>query len=206
LYRVDAVTGATTGQMELPKPCGHAGGIARGPGDKIFVADTHAVFEIAVATPPSASIGTIVSTVKLTGKLKGSFAAGSADAIWLGAYERSGGARLYKVPFAALKGSIDETIAATSVPLPDLAQGAAFDRAGRLWITRSGSKFGQLVELDATTGVAKATYAMPIGVEDLSFDAQGGLWTLSEAGSKRWSGWADFYPMILRYDVNTLKK
>ena len=205
LYRLDTVTGAVTGQLDLPAGCGHAGGLARGPAGRLYVADTRAVFEITIANPPTAAIGVVSKTTKLSGKLKGSFAAGSADAIWLGSYERTEPATLYKIPFAALGGTAGEDAATASVVLPSLAQGAAFDRAGRLWVTRSGSKFGELLQLDPKSGAVLATYAMPAGVEDVSFDADGRLWTLSEAGSKRWLQWPGFYPFVLQYDVTKLK-
>ncbi len=206
LYRLDPASGAMTGTLDLPPACGHAGGLARGPKGQIYVVDTHTVFAVAVASPPVATIGRIVGTTKLTGALKGSFAAGGADALWLGAYERGEGARLFKVPFAKLSGVIDERAATENIGLPTLAQGAAFDRAGRLWITRSGSKFGELLEIAPLTGAVVATYTMPAGIEDLSFDADGGLWTLSEAGSKRWSGWTEHFPIVFRLDVAKLRK
>lgn len=206
LYRLDAATGAVIGQLDLPAACGHAGGLAKGPAGRLYVADTRVVFEIAIAKPARASIGTVAKTTKLTGKVKGSFAAGAADAIWLGGYERTEFATLYKIPFTALHGTAGDGAATAKVTLPTHAQGAAFDGAGRLWITRSGSKFGQLLQLEPTSGAVLATYVMPAGVEDLSFDADGRLWTLSEAGTKRWSAWPDFYPLVLQFDVAKLKK
>jgi hypothetical protein len=46
---------------------------------------------------------------------------------------------------------------------------------------------------------------MVIGIEDLGFDADGKLWAVSEAGSKRWSKWAKTYPLIFQIDTNLLK-
>jgi hypothetical protein len=61
------------------------------------------------------------------------------------------------------------------------------------------------VELDLTTGATQRTFAMPAGVEDLSFDSTGALWTLSEAGSRKWSKWATHYPLVIRIDVSKLR-
>jgi hypothetical protein len=46
---------------------------------------------------------------------------------------------------------------------------------------------------------------MPAGIEDISFDPQGGLWAVSEAGSKRWLGWATFFPVVFRLELASLR-
>ena len=48
-------------------------------------------------------------------------------------------------------------------------------------------------------------HAMPIGIEDISFEPGGALWSLSEAGSRRWNAWSAFYPLALRIDVSLLR-
>jgi streptogramin lyase len=104
-----------------------------------------------------------------------------------------------------LSSPITRANAVHAVPLPTEAQGAAFDASGHLWITRSNHRFGELLRIDSTTGNIQARHAMPIGVEDLSFDGDGGLWTVSEAGSKRWLGWKTFFPVVFRLDVSKLQ-
>jgi hypothetical protein len=202
IYRIDPVTGAVRGRLDLPPACGHAGGLARGPQGRLFAADTREVFEVALGTT---GVGEVVRSMKLTGGVRGSFAAGTGDALWLGTYAKDGDPRLYKFPFTALKDELGESDAAVSLPLPPEAQGGAFDAAGRLWITRSGSKFGELLQLDVDSGEVKARYAMPAGIEDLSFDAAGQVWSLSEAGSQRWLQWETFFPMIFRIDPERLR-
>jgi len=203
VFRIDMTSGATTGTLDLPASCGHAGGLARGPAGRLFVADTRTVYEIELTG--AASLGRIVRTIKLLGNVKGSFAAGSADALWLGSFAREGEAKLFKVSFGALKSAVAEADATQVVALPTAAQGAAFDPAGRLWITRSTSRFGELRRLDPASGATQAQYSMPIGVEDLSFDADGGLWTVSEAGSRRWLRWTTFFPVVFRLDPAKLR-
>jgi len=203
LFRLDMTSGATTGMLDLPASCGHAGGLARGPAGRLFVADTRTVYEIELTG--AASLGRVVRTIKLLGDVKGSFAAGSADALWLGSFAREAGAKLFKIPFGTLKSAVAEADATQVLALPTEAQGAAFDSAGRLWITRSTSRFGELRRLDPASGATQAQYSMPIGVEDLSFDADGGLWTVSEAGSRRWLRWATFFPVVFRLDPTKLR-
>ena len=134
VFRIDMTTGATTGTLDLPASCGHAGGLARGPAGRLLVADTREVYDIELT--PGAGLGRVVRTIKLLGKVKGSFAAGSADALWLGSFAREPGAKLFKVPLAVLKSAVNEADATQVLTLPTEVQGAAFDAAqlGRLTI------------------------------------------------------------------------
>lgn len=205
LYRVDPESGETTGQLDLPTACGHAGGLARGAPGHLWVADTRVVFEVALTSPAAPGIGRVVREIPLTGKIKGSFAAGTPDALWLGSYERGAPGRLWRIPLARIGTSIGDADATLTLEIPSRAQGAAFDGEGRLWITRSGATLGELVRLDPKTGQTLASFRLPDGVEDLSFDDRGVLWTLSEAGSRRWLGWQTFFPVLFRLDPARLR-
>ncbi|MGZ8473064.1 MAG: hypothetical protein ACXW4N_06055 [Candidatus Deferrimicrobiaceae bacterium] len=98
-----------------------------------------------------------------------------------------------------------EDIASRSFPIAAEAQGAAFDRRGNLWMTFSSSKHGELQKVDPTSGKVLAQYDMVIGIEDIGFDEDGRLWSVSEAGSLRWSKWSKTFPVVFQMDVTKLK-
>jgi hypothetical protein len=205
LVRLDPQSGKVTGMLDLPPQCGHAGGVAKGAPGHLWVADTRDIFEVRIAEPASPKIGKVIRHIKLGGLVKGSFAAGSADALWLGTYETHGAPRLYKFPWASLKPRISQEDAATSVLMPVRAQGAAFDNAGQLWVTRSSGSFGELVEVNQKSGEIGRRFAFPVGTEDISFDAEGRLWAVSEAGSRRWLSWSTFFPVVFQVDMDRLR-
>lgn len=205
LFRVDMTSGAVTGTLDLPPACGHAGGLARGAQGHLWVADTRDVFEIALARPGEDGVGRITRHLQLIAPVKGSFAAGDGAALWLGSFERHGGGRLFRFPLAGLKSSLNETDADATIQLPTLAQGAAFDATGGLWISRSGPAVGELLRLDPKDGRVLSRFAMPAGLEDLSFDAGGRLWTLSEAGARKYRNWSTFLPIIMGLDPAQLR-
>ncbi|WP_072385591.1 hypothetical protein [Hyphomicrobium sp. CS1BSMeth3] len=205
LYKLDTESGRTAGVLDLPAQCGHAGGAAKGAPGHLWVADTRDIFEIQLDKLASSAIGKVVRHIKLTGQVKGSFAAGTGDALWLGTYETFGEPRLYRFPLAKLKSEINESDADASLVVPLRAQGAAFDAKGQLWVTRSGGSFGELVQLDPKSGAVLARFAMPAGTEDISFDSKGHLWAVSEAGSQRWLSWATFFPVVFQVDMSRLR-
>ena len=205
LYRLDTASGQVAGVLDLPARCGHAGGAARGAPGHLWVADTRDIFEIQLDVPASKGIGKVVRHIRLTGQVKGSFAAGTGDALWLGTYETFGEPRLHRFPLAKLKSELNEQDADASVIVPQRAQGAAFDAKGQLWVTRSSGSFGELVRLDQKTGEVLARHALPAGTEDIGFDSKGHLWTVSEAGSKRWLAWATFFPVVFQVDMSRLR-
>jgi hypothetical protein len=46
---------------------------------------------------------------------------------------------------------------------------------------------------------------MVIGIEDLAFDDEGRVWSVSEAGSIRWQKWSRTFPLLFRIDLGKLK-
>jgi hypothetical protein len=49
VIRIDLETGGPTGYVDVPSPCGHAGGLAVGGDGILYVADTHTLFAMPLA-------------------------------------------------------------------------------------------------------------------------------------------------------------
>jgi hypothetical protein len=194
---VSPTSGAVMRRVALPASCGHAGGLAALSDGRLVVADTQVLFVL--------SGGAVQREIRLTGALHGSFADFDGRNLWIGSYDRGGG-RLWRFALAALEQSeIGETAALGTLPAPANAQGLAFDRSGQLWVTTSGSKSGEILRLDPGTGQILARHAAPAGIEDIAFDGQGRMWASSEAGSRRWSAWSTFYPLIFAIEPSRLR-
>jgi streptogramin lyase len=100
---------------------------------------------------------------------------------------------------------LTEADAADSIPISTRSQGAAFDASGGLWISQSGRSAATLQKVDPRSGTVKQSCEMPPGLEDLSFDSQGRLWAVSEAGAGRHRDWPTYYPLIFAFDPAKLK-
>jgi sugar lactone lactonase YvrE len=197
LYWIDPASGAARRSLNLPSSCGHAGGLAALADGRIVVADTERLFVVAG--------GRVTATIELGGALRGSFADFDGKDLWIGSYGRGGGS-LWRLPLSVLgQGSIDPSAALTTLSAPAGAQGLAFDRSGQMWLTTSGSRNGAILRLDKATGQTLASYDAPAGIEDIAFDGAGRLWASSEAGSRRWSGWSTFYPLVFAIDLERLR-
>lgn len=102
--------------------------------------------------------------------------------------------------------TVHADVALESIPVPLSAQGAAFDHDGQhVWASSSNSKFGTLYRLNRRTGAVQAEYAMVPGLEDLSVDAKGELWGLSESGTQKYQHWATRFPFVFRIDTGALQ-
>jgi hypothetical protein len=213
VFRIDPVTGVSSAFFDLPADCGHAGGLAYLGNGALVVADTRRLYKIDMrrAFDDRTAQNALHATVRLAGALKGSFVDFDGTDLWVGVYDKEpGNSRIYRLPLtifteAASTPSITEERALSARAVPPESQGAAFDREGRLWISASSSRFGRLSRLDPKTGAVLASYEMMIGIEDIGFDAEGRLWSVSEAGSQRWSRWAATYPIVFQLDIAGLK-
>jgi hypothetical protein len=210
VFRIDSASGRTTGQFDMPPACGHAGGMAYLGKGMLLVADTRRLYKIDMARAFDGQGDPVVATLGLGGDMKGSLAGFDGKSIFIASSEKDEAkARAYYLPlslFDTHDGAVlTPAEASRSFAVPALAQGAAFDRDGALWMTFSNSKAGALKRLDAASGAVLASYEMVIGVEDISFDAHGRLWAVSEAGSLRWSRWSHAYPLLFSIDPARLR-
>jgi hypothetical protein len=204
VFRIDAETGAELGHLDVPSPCGHAGGLATGGDGNLYVADTHTLF-----VTPLAANGPF-RKIALSPGIVGGLAMSATDGIWIGTYREDGPGRLYHFTAATLAALKDgDTLsagqAAGAVAIPDYAQGAAAG-AGALWVARSDTRWGTLDRLDPATGNLIHRYDAAPEIEGIAFDANGRLWAVSEAGVRHFydhpfvSLYVPFYPLVFALD------
>ena len=212
VIRIDLETGGPSGYVDVPSPCGHAGGLAIGGDGMLYVADTHTLF----ATPLAQAFdpGARFRQFPLGPGVIGGLAASTSDGIWLGTYENGPG-RLFRFTAATLARLSDgETLeasqAATVLTIPDHAQGAAIGGGG-LWIARSDWSWGTLDRLDPATGAPQRRYEIAPGTEGIAFGSAGRLWAVSEAGSRHiydhpFLGlFEPFFPLVFALDLSRLE-
>jgi sugar lactone lactonase YvrE len=209
VFRIDAETGAETGHLDVPSPCGHAGGTATGGDGNLYVADTHTLF----VTPLAASGA--FRRIALGPGVVGGLAMSATDGIWLGTYRQDGPGRLYHfttATLAALKDgdTLNADRAAATITIPDYAQGAATG-AGSLWVARSDTRWGTLDRLDPATGRLIRRYDVAPEIEGIAFDGAGRLWAVSEAGARHFYDhpfvglYIPFYPLVFVLDPARLR-
>lgn len=209
VFRIDAETGAETSHLDIPSPCGHAGGLATGGDGNLYVADTRTLF-----VTPLAADGPF-RRIALGSGVVGGLAMSAADGIWLGTYDENSPGRLYHFTTATLAALKDgDTLragqASATITIPDHAQGAAAG-AGALWVARSDTRWGTLDRLDPATGRLIRRYDVAPGTEGIGFDTSGRLWAVSEAGARHFydhpflSLYIPFYPLVFALDPAKLK-
>ena len=211
IHRFDIETGKPTGSADIPTACGHAGGLAVA-GGRLFASDTWSLIELDAEAlfDPSRREQAVIRTVSLRFPVRGSFAAGTADGLWIGEYKRSTGAYLRFVTLATIDATDPATglgpdAIAREIPAPIRSQGATVAADGKLWVSASSSQFGRLYRLDPADGSVLAEFAAPAGAEDLGMDAAGRLWTVSEAGAQKYRNWPDFHPFVMRLRPSLLR-
>ncbi len=204
VFRVDPETGRETGHFDVPSPCGHAGGLAYGGAGKLFIADTHNLFEVDIARA-FAEPAPKFRVSRLGRGVKGAFAVSGEGEIGIGDYQETRPGKILKYGLAALKSLNDGAVlsaaaASAVVPVLSYAQGGAIGPSGTLWISRSELGWGVLEKLDAVTGHLERRYAAPGGIEGIAFDRAGRLWCVSEAGARHLPLRHPFFPLIFRLD------
>ena len=212
VFAVDMESGDLVGEIRLPDDVGHPGGLANDRQGTLFVADRGKLYRIdlARALADGDTRAAILGRADIDREIGPSFLAWHAGYLWFGPYEKYGEPRLYRYPVAEMfpeDGGVYLTAAddVHSIPIDVRTQGAAFDADGRLWLSQSGSDGGVVQRLDAETGDLLDLFTAAAGIEDLSFDGAGMLWSVSEAGSLRWRRWETYFPLIFSLDVAQLK-
>jgi hypothetical protein len=224
IWRVDAASGQIRAALTLPfqqpydptRDCGHGGGLAVFADGTMVLADTELLFVTTLEATDK--VGPTIRLLHLGPGLTGGVAAAGPDnTLWLGTHIESGPGQIYRFDLKTVTRLADGAIleakdAAAPVAIPSYAQGAAFDRAGKLWIARSDIGWGELVRLDPATGAEEARYDVPAATEGIAFDGAGRLWAVSEAGTRRfYDFWPvpllyPFYPLVYAVDVGALRK
>ena len=212
VFKVDVKKGEYTGQFDLPEDFGHAGGLVYIGKGVLIAGDTRRLYKIDMnkAFQDGDTKNAVLGVVKLGGELKASFVDFDGTSIFVGSSEKDvSKAKGFFLPISIFETqngkTIKEDVALKTFPIAAEANGAAFDKLGNLWITLSSSKHGDLQKIDPASGKVLAQYDMVIGIEDLGFDEDGRLWSVSEAGSLRWSRWSKTFPVIFQIDVSKLK-
>ena len=212
VFRIDAATGAPKGAFDVPVgACTHGGGLAWLGGGMLMVADTRQLFrvDLARALEKGRMEDGLRGAVRLAGALRGSFAAHDGRDAWIGTWTKDAkDARMFRLPadfFDRFDGKeAREDVATGTLAIPVEVQGAAFDRGGKLWVSASASRWGKLYRLDRD-GKVEAEFAAVPGIEDIEFDASGGLWAVSESGTKKYMAWVTRFPYVFRMDVGQLR-
>jgi hypothetical protein len=212
VYRVEIASGAVTGSFDLPPAlCGHAGGLAYLGNGQLLLADTKQLLRIDLerAFSTGKAEQAMRGTLKLGGALRGSFAAFDGKDPWIGTWTKEiNDARMYRFSaelFDERDGQvIREDVALESIPIPVEVQGAGFAKDGKLWLSASNSRWGKLYCVDRQ-GKVEAQFPMVAGVEDIDFDVDGGLWAVSESGTRKYLQWETRFPFLFRLDVGKLR-
>ena len=60
VFRLEPIRGNETGHIDVPAPCGHAGGVALAGDGMLYVADTHTLFATLLAEAMLPVIGRMI--------------------------------------------------------------------------------------------------------------------------------------------------
>jgi DNA-binding beta-propeller fold protein YncE len=217
VYRVDRKTGNVTGQFDLPPDVGHADGLAYAGGNVLYVADTRSKqiykLDLEKAIREGNCNESVLSKIIVHKSMGPAFLTYDGGYLWSGQYTKSKPdiPKIYKIdPHGVFKEwpaitKVSPDAALFSFEIDAESQGATFDKDGYLWLSQSGSKMGKVQKVDPSNGKVLKEYELMAGVEDLAIAPDGKLWSVSEAGTKRWLKWQTFYPLIFEIDITKLK-
>jgi len=207
VYKVDKTSGSVFGYFDLPDFFVHPSGLEFYGTEKLIVSDEScfAVLDLNLSLVDRDCSRSILFALDLDESLKASSVAYDGKRVWFLKYDKKGPGRAYGFSADALvacsgkilKGDMSQY----GFGIQAKTQGGAFDTDGHLWLTQSDSKFGRLQKIDVNSGRLLEEYELVAGLEDIGFDENGHLWSVSEAGSRRWQHWRTFYPLVFQVDL-----
>jgi len=208
VFRVDPGNGRETGHFDVPPPCGHAGGLAYDGGGKLYITDTHTLFEVDLKNAFTDPVPAF-RIFPLGPELRGALAASGRGEIWIGNYEEDRPGKIFKFDRGVLdrlpnRAVLSEGSASVAAIIPSYVQGAAVAASGKLWVSRSEIGWGVLEELDLASGRVGRRYPVPGGIEGISFDGGGQIWAASEAEARHNRLVSPFFPVIFRLNIDRL--
>lgn len=204
VFRLARADGRLLGSFVLPATYGHPGGLATAR-DTLFVANSGRLLALDFKESCRTGECAPLKEARVDKAMGPSFLTASGDTLWFGPYRREGTPGLHAVPIDRILagGEIPIGLADSraTLPLPLFAQGATFDKAGKIWISQSsGNRPAFLSRLDPATGAVLGRYPAPGGIEDLGLARDGKIWAVGEAGTQRWSRWSTFFPLVFEID------
>lgn len=210
VFELDAA-GAVCGQFVLPDDIQHPGGLAI-EGNHAYVANFGVLLRLDLDRSLASGRAVVTGRRAVERAMGPSFVTVHEGQLWFGRFAREGAEppRLYAVDVAKIfpperAAPLRPSDASREFTIPLLVQGAAFDRAGQLWLSASVQKEGWLYRYDAATGRELARHAAPPGIEGLVAGEIDRLWSIGECGTRRWLKSAAFYPVVFEIDLGLLR-
>jgi hypothetical protein len=214
VYRIAKASGVVSGTFDMPEPCAHAGGVADIGNGQIVVADTRQDWRVNLdqALQLGKAEGATKGMIKLGPAYGSAFTFFDGKDLWNGvwvAQKDAADAKMYRVELGLFDKpghTITKANAVDVVKIPIEVQGAALDKQGNLWMSASrGENVSKLYRVDRKTGAVLAEFAMPPRIENISFDADGKLWAISESGALKYQKDKQLFPVIFEIDTSRLK-
>lgn len=210
VFALDA-TGAVRGQFVLPDDIQHPGGLAI-EGNNAYVANFGSLLRLDLERSLASGHAVVIGRRAIERPMGPSFLTVHEGQLWFGRFARETDdrPRLYVVDVGKVfspdrAAPLRPSDASREFAIPLLVQGAAFDRAGQLWLSASVQKEGWLYRYDPVTGRELARHAAPPGIEGLVAGGAERLWSVGECGTRRWLKSAAFFPVVFEIDLTRLR-
>ena len=186
-------------QSLVVKRCHHGGGLSLISDELILLSDTRRLFVL------RSSDLSVIHEVKLTGKLRGSFAVVRDGQLYLGTYaQNEADALMYQFNLSDVLNqySLSEKQSIRAISIPLKAQGADFDNNGNLWLTSNAKSHGWLMKMNDDF-VVTDKFKLVRGLEDIDVVGDN-IWLVSESGAKPYQSWPQLFPAYFRVALSKL--